>query len=169
VVRAERELEGHDVQPGDFRSFFEDEHLRLVRTLYFVTGDQGEAADLAQEAFLKLWERWDRVGQIDDPVAYLFRVALNASRSRARAASAAVRRRLPLVAVRDPFEDVDVREDLRSMLAALAPRMRAALILVDLYGYSSDEAGHIMGIRASTVRALATQARKALRTREVPA
>ena len=38
--------------PKDFRAFFEDEHARLFKTLYFVTGDRSEAADLMQEAFL---------------------------------------------------------------------------------------------------------------------
>ena len=55
----------------DFRAFFEDEHRRLFKTLYFVTGDRSDAADLMQDAFLKLWERWDRIERIDDPVAYL--------------------------------------------------------------------------------------------------
>ena len=148
----------------DFREFFEDEHRRLFKTLYFVTGDRSEAADLMQEAFLKLWERWDRIGTIDDPVAYLFRAALNGSRMRARAARRAALRPIPFVAVVDPFDDVDLREDVRRMLLALAPRQRAALVLLDLYGYGSQEAARIMGIRPSTVRALATQGRAVLRT-----
>ena len=44
-----------------FRAFFEDDHRPLFKTLYFVTGDAQEAADLMQEFFLKVWERWDRV------------------------------------------------------------------------------------------------------------
>ena len=50
------------------------------------------------------------------------------------------------------------------MLQALTPRQRAALLLLDLYDYGSEEAGRIMGIRPSTVRALATQGRAVLRT-----
>jgi DNA-directed RNA polymerase specialized sigma24 family protein len=50
------------------------------------------------------------------------------------------------------------------MLLQLAPRQRAALVLLDLYGYGSEEAARIMGVRPSTVRALATQGRSALRT-----
>jgi DNA-directed RNA polymerase specialized sigma24 family protein len=49
------------------------------------------------------------------------------------------------------------------MLRDLAPRQRAALVLLDLYGYGSEEAARIMGIRPSTVRALATQGRAVLR------
>jgi RNA polymerase sigma-70 factor (ECF subfamily) len=148
----------------DFREFFEDEHRRLFKTLYFVTGNRSDAADLMQEAFLKLWERWDRIDTIDDPVAYLFRAALNGSRMRARAARRAALRPMPFVATHDPFDGVDLREDVRRMLLALAPRQRAALVLLDLYGYDSEEAARIMGIRPSTVRALATQGRAVLRT-----
>src|SRR4029077_21290880 len=69
---------------SDFRTFFEDEHRGLLKALYFVTGDRAEAADVMQDAFLKLWERWDRIDSIDDPRAYLFRLALNGSETRGR-------------------------------------------------------------------------------------
>jgi DNA-directed RNA polymerase specialized sigma24 family protein len=39
---------------SDVRTFFEDEHRALLKSLYFVTGNHAEAADLMQEAFLKL-------------------------------------------------------------------------------------------------------------------
>jgi DNA-directed RNA polymerase specialized sigma24 family protein len=81
---------------------------------------------------------------------------------RARRAARAAGRLLPVI-VRDPYEDVDDSEDVRQMLRSLSPRQRAALVLLDLYGYGSEEAGRIMGVRASIVRALATQGRAALR------
>ncbi len=148
---------------SDFRTFFEDEHRALLKTLYFVTGNQSEAADLMQEAFLKLWERWDRIDTIEDPRAYLFRVALNGSKMWARSAKRASRRALPVGVVRDPFDDVELRDDVHRMLLTLTPRQRAALVLLDLYGYGSEDAARIMGIRPSTVRALATQGRAVLR------
>lgn len=72
--------------PRDFDVLFADEHERLYRGLLFITGSRTDAEELMQDAFLKLWERWDRVGSIEDPVAYLFRIALNGSRMRARRA-----------------------------------------------------------------------------------
>jgi RNA polymerase sigma-70 factor (ECF subfamily) len=149
--------------PPDFRAFFEDEHRGLLKALHFVTGDRAEAADLMQDAFLKLWERWDRIETIQDPRAYLFRVALNGSKMRARSAARAAKRVVPLAVVRDQYDDVDIREDVRRMLLSLTPRQRAALVLLDLYGYGSEDAARIMGIRPSTVRALATQGRAVLR------
>jgi DNA-directed RNA polymerase specialized sigma24 family protein len=48
-----------------------------------------------QDAFLKLWERWDRIEKIRDPGAYLFRSALNGFRMRLRRTRTAARRLIP--------------------------------------------------------------------------
>ena len=151
--------------PVDFSAFFAEEHRKLFKALYFVTGNRADAAELMQDAFLKLWERWDSIDRIDDPTAYLFRVALNGSRMRARAARRATQRLVAPSSSHDPFDEIDLREDVRRMLLDLAPRQRAALVLLDLYGYGSNEAARILGIRPSTVRALATQGRAVLRSR----
>jgi RNA polymerase sigma factor (sigma-70 family) len=147
-------------QAPPFAAFFAEEHTGLVKALYFVTGNRADAAELIQDAFLKLWERWDR---IDDPTGNLFRVALNGFRMRTRAAVRATRRLVPVASTTDPFDEVDLRQDVRRMLLGLSPRQRAALVLLDMYGYGSEEAARIMGIRPSTVRALATQGRAVLR------
>jgi RNA polymerase sigma factor (sigma-70 family) len=170
TMHAEGEVEGdvmrlpdRTVGPADFAAFFAEEQRDLFKALYFVTGNRADASELMQEAFLKLWERWDQIEQIDDPTAYLFRIALNGFRMRARAARRAAKRVVALDATVDPFDEVNVREDVHRMLLELAPRQRAALVLLDLYGYGSAEAARIMGIRPSTVRALATQGRAVLR------
>ena len=157
------EFQGRTREPEDFSVFFADEHERLFKALYFVTGNRADAAELMQDAFLKLWERWDSLDGIDDPTGYLFRVALNGSRMRMRAARRAAMRVVRSSDSVDPFEEVDMREDVRRMLRTVTPRQRAALILLDLYGYDSKDAARILRIRPSTVRALATQGRAALR------
>ena len=149
--------------PADFSVFFAEEHRKVFKALYFVTGNRADAAELMQDAFLKLWERWDRIDRIDDPTGYLFRVALNGFRMRSRAAIRATRRLVPVASTTDPFDEVNLREDVRRMLLELSPRQRAALVLLDMYGYGSEDAARIMGIRPSTVRALATQGRAVLR------
>ena len=116
-----------------------------------------------QDAFLKLWEQWDRIDKIDDPVAYLFRSGLNGFRMRVRRTRTAARRLMPVASTRDPFDDVNVREDVRRMLRELPSRQRAAIVLTEIFGYSSEQAARIMRIRPTTVRALASQGRSALR------
>ena len=150
-----------------FDAFFVEEHERLFKALYFVTGNREDAEELMQEAFLRLWERWHEIDRIDDPTAYLFRVALNAFRSRRRRAATAIRKLTPVAEVgRDEFTDAEMRADVRQLLIGCTPRQRAALVLVDLLGYPSEQAARILGVRPSTVRVLASQGRKTIRGTE---
>jgi Sigma-70 region 2 len=59
------------VSPPSFDELFLDLHDRLYRALSFVTGSSHDAEELMQDAFLKLWERWDSIETITDPTAYL--------------------------------------------------------------------------------------------------
>src|SRR3970040_452400 len=60
------------------------------------------------------------------------------------------------------FAAADERDALARALATLPERQRAALVLTELLGYGSEEAGRILGVRDVTVRSLASQARAAL-------
>jgi RNA polymerase sigma-70 factor (ECF subfamily) len=169
-MRAERELVPFPTERLDARARFDafvaDEHERLFKALYFVTGSREDAEDLSQDAFLKLWERRDRFDDIDDPTGYLFRTALNGFRMRRRRAAMALRRRPPIPELRDEFVDAEMRADVRRLLLTLSPRQRAALLLVDLLGYGSEQAARILRVRPSTVRNLASQGRRALEAAE---
>jgi RNA polymerase sigma-70 factor, ECF subfamily len=131
-----------------------------------VTGNRHDAEELMQDAFLRLWERWDRIHLIEDPTAYLFRVALNGFRMRRRRAAMAIRKVVPVPEPRDAFIDAEMRADVRQLLLGVTQRQRAALLLVDLLGYPSEQAARILRVRPSTVRALATKARGVLRATE---
>ena len=148
---------------GTFEAFFEAHHARLYGTICLVTSDRAEAEDIMQEAFLKLWERWDRVRAHPDPGGYLYLTAFNLFRSRLRRAGRAARRVFAGHASPDPLADVDARESLAVGLRALTPRRRAAIVLLDLLDFSSEEAGRALGVRPVTVRVLASQGRAALR------
>ena len=77
---------------GDFGAFFEQHHERLFRALWLLTRNRQEAEEVMQDAFLRLWERWDKVTGGPDPVGYLYRTALNVWRSRLRRAAVAARK-----------------------------------------------------------------------------
>ncbi len=147
-----------------FETFFEDERQRLFKALYFITGNREDAEELTQDAFLRLWERWGDIDRIDDPTGYLFRVALNGFRTRRRRAATAIRKLVPVTESSDAFLEAEMRADVRELLLQVTPRQRAALLLVDLRGYSPEQAARIMRVRPSTVRALASQGRRTLRT-----
>jgi RNA polymerase sigma-70 factor (ECF subfamily) len=151
--------------PESFDAFFEREHGDLFGAMYLVTRDRHEAEDLMQEAFLKVWERWDRVSGLDDPTGYLYRTAMNAFRMRYRRSSMAARRMLQFVSprARDPLDQIEDRDEMDRVLTGLTPRQRAALVLTELLGYSTEDAGNMLGVKPVTVRVLLSQARKAAR------
>jgi len=148
---------------AQFDTFFEEQRERLFKALYFVTGNKEDAEELTQEAFLRLWERWDEIDRIEDPTGYLFRCGLNGFRMRRRRAMTALRKLIPAAEAPDGFVEAEMRADVRQLLLGLTPRQRAALVLIDLLGYPSEQAARILRVRPSTVRALATQGRRALR------
>jgi RNA polymerase sigma factor (sigma-70 family) len=147
-----------------FEPFFEAEHTKLLRALYLLTGNAQEAEEIMQDTFVAVWERWDRVGAMENPVGYLYRAAMNRFRSRARRATRAARVVLGSMQTGDAFAAADERDAVARALAALPERQRAAIVLTELLGYGSDEAGEILGVRGVTVRSLASQARSTLRT-----
>jgi RNA polymerase sigma-70 factor (ECF subfamily) len=150
-------------EPISFESFFEEQRSRLFGALCLVTGSRAEAEEIVQDAFLRLWERWDRVATLEDPTGFLFRTAMNVFRNRARRAALAVRRGLRLAPNRDDLAAVEDRDEVVRLMHEMTPHQRAALVLTGYLGYSSEEAAKVLGVRASTVRALATKGRATAR------
>jgi RNA polymerase sigma-70 factor (ECF subfamily) len=149
--------------PESFEVFFEEHSLKVFGAMCLVSGNRQEAEEIAQDAFLKVWERLDRVSRLEDPVGFLFRTAMNVFRDRARRASLAARRTLGLAERTDDLAAVEDRNELVRVMRRLTPHQRAALVLTGYLGYSSEEAAEILGVRASTVRALATKGRSMAR------
>jgi RNA polymerase sigma-70 factor, ECF subfamily len=153
-----------DERPIMFEAFFEAERTRLLRALYLLTGNREEAEEVLQESFIAVWERWDRVGTMDEPTGYLFRTALNRYRSRVRRAARAARRAVGQAHGGDGFAEAEDRVEIARALADLSPRRREAIVLTELLGYGSAEAGRLMGVADATVRRLAQDARADLKT-----
>jgi RNA polymerase sigma factor (sigma-70 family) len=148
--------------PATFEEFFEGEALTLFRRMCVITRNPHEAEEITQDAFVALFERWDRVSRMDDPTGYLYRTAFNRWKKLGRRAARQVRE-IVGSAPSDMYGPVDDRAAIDRALAALTPRQRAAVVLTELLGYGSKEAASLLGVRDSTVRALATQGRAVLR------
>ena len=146
-----------------FEDFFRVQTQSLYAHLCLITGNRAEAEELAQDAFLKVWERWDRVADMEEPVGYLYRTAMNLLRKRYRRVGVALRKTVSVELREDEFSTAEDRSVVAGALVELAPRQRAALVLTELIGFSSEEAGHMLGVRPVTVRVLASQGRAAMR------
>lgn len=149
--------------PATFDEFFLATNRNLTGALWLVTRNTHEAEEIAQDAYLKVWERWDRVSLMDDPAGYLYRIAMNVWRSRGRRAASAIRRVVHAIPADQETAVVESREVVVQALASLTPRQRAALVLTDLLDMTSEDAGKALGIRPSTVRVLAARARDNLK------
>jgi RNA polymerase sigma factor (sigma-70 family) len=151
--------------PVSFETFYERERDGLFGALVLITGNPFEAEEIAQDAFLAIWERWNRVQGLEDPRGYVYRTAMNVFRKRRRRAAMAIRRLAGMAPeAHDEFAQADRRRVVGAALATLTPRQRAAVVVTDLLGFTSVEAARMLGIKPVTVRVLASQARAALKS-----
>jgi len=74
---------------------FEEAADELMGTLYFMLGNREDARETLQESFLKCWRRRERLGEIRDMRAWVFKVAIDAARDARRSAWRRRRRPLP--------------------------------------------------------------------------
>jgi RNA polymerase sigma-70 factor (ECF subfamily) len=143
-----------------FEEFYEANYRRLFTALCLVTGDRHEAEEVAQEAFVRVFERWDHVGPLDDPTGYVFQVSMNVFRGRYRRAMLGLRRALSLAPeATDDLAGVETHDVVVRLLLALEPKQRAAVLLTAILDYSTEEAGRMLGLHASSVRSLTARAR----------
>lgn len=145
----------------DVSELFEAEYERLVRSLG-VAFDAHAAADAVQEAFIQADRNWSRVATLDDPAAWVRRVAinrlLNGSRDRKR-------RREILTTVR-PVVAADLTDelvDLRRAIAALPDRMRTTVCLHYLADLPVEDVAAALEVSPGTVKSNLHDARTRLR------
>ena len=151
-------------EPLTFEDFYGSVHRPLFGALRVITGNRADAEDISQEAFLRVWERWERVAPMDNPEAFLFRTAMNVFRNRSRRARLALRRTIGGPDPRDELAEVEERDLVERALRPLTPRERAAVVLTCYVGLTSQEAGRVLRIRSGTVRTLTARARGAMKT-----
>lgn len=126
-----------------FTEFFERVEPRLRIALIPMLGID-MAREATAEALAYGWEHWDRVGVMDNPAGYLYRVAVTASR---RAVTVPVE--LPQIASGElPW----VEPGLPDALSLLSARQRTAVWLVHGLGWPRTEVAELLGVSQDTVR-----------------
>ncbi len=135
-----------------FEKFCREEYAAVVRGAYLITGDREEAADVAQEAFARAYERWRTVSRLDRPGAWVQRVATNLAISWRRRQRVRARFRDAGLTPAPARSDVD--SDLMAALRSLSPAQRAAVVPRFFADQSVDETARALGKRPGTIRAL---------------
>lgn len=152
----------------DFRRIFGEEHASLFRYLDRLTGDTAAAADIAQEAFVRLYGRGSMP---EDPRAWLVSVAHNLvrddHRTRQRRARLLVERAEQLLPEGPAPPDLTLaarqqRARVRRALEALSERDRRALLLRH-EGYSYREIATALDYAPSGIGKLLVRANHSFR------
>ncbi|WP_213989127.1 RNA polymerase sigma factor [Sodalis sp. dw_96] len=132
-------------------------------------GDRGEAEDVAQELFVRVWQQaphWKPgVARFD---SWLYRVALNLCHDRLRAHREQPVEILPETVdpALEPAEMIAARqrsERMRRALMALPPRQREALVLHYFQGLPQAEVADLMAVSEEALESMLARARQKLR------
>ena len=144
--------------PG-FESFYAGQVDRVYRALAVAVGDPDLAREATDEAMLRAYARWSRVGAYDNPGGWVFRVGLNWATSRWRR----TRRERPLAeAPPIPPPEVDDTAALTA-LAALPVPQRAVVVCRVLLDMSTVETATALNLAEGTVKSRLARALAGLR------
>lgn len=155
--------------PHDFDAFCHREYSRLVGALSFHVGDAVLGEDIAQEALVRAFERWDQVRELRNPGAWTYRVAVNLANSWFRR-KGAERRALVRHGAQEQVHDPDAGTALavRMAVARLPTAQRNVVVLRFFYGYSVSEAAEQLRMSEGAVTQHTRRAVRALRSRFQP-
>ena len=157
---------------GDSEAFgelFRRHRDRLWAVALRTVCDPEEAADALQDAMVSAFRRAADFRGESAVTTWLHRIVVNASldRLRRRAARPAVpadEQTFEALAAQDsdPVHATDTRLDVDAALRTLPPQQRAALVVVDMLGFSVADAAVILDVSAGTGKSRCARARAKL-------
>jgi RNA polymerase sigma factor (sigma-70 family) len=158
-----------DGDPDAFGELVRRHRDRLWAVALRTTGDPEDASDALQEAFISAFRRAESFRGDSLVTTWLHRIVVNACLDRMRRRKAKATDPIPddddRMAALGTDHDDDVAEaserraDVLAALATLNDDQRAALVLVDMEGYSVDEAAEILGCAPGTVKSRCSRGR----------
>lgn len=149
--------------PPEFATWYAAELPRICRALALATGDVGLGEEAAAEAFARALVRWDRVGRMAAPGAWVYTVALNEVRRTWRR-SALERRYVQRLRDENLPPPSAPDDELWRAVAALPPRARTAVALRYVADLSEAQVADVMNVSRGTVAATLSHARRRLAT-----
>jgi RNA polymerase sigma-70 factor, ECF subfamily len=161
-------------QAGDETAFDEivaHHQHRVTALAWRLLGNQDDARDAAQEAFLRVFKHLHKIDPTREFSGWLYRIVINVCRDLGRKRSGQTRSfeaELESGALTEPLSPsntetaaivAEQRALLLKALAILTTKERAALVLRDLEGFSTEEVARILGSSPTTVRSQISFAR----------
>jgi RNA polymerase sigma-70 factor (sigma-E family) len=154
-----------------FEEFVSEQGQSLLRLAFVLTADRHLAEDLTQTALADAYRHWRKVSAARSPQAYVRRMLVNAHLNwHRRRSSQEQPGELAAGAggwVDDSSSQLADRDQMRMLLAQLAPRARAVLVLRYYADLDDAAIAEAMGVSESSVRATASRALASLRGGEL--
>jgi RNA polymerase sigma-70 factor (sigma-E family) len=153
-------------EPLGFREFVAARQRALLRSAWLLTGDWHAAEDLVQSSLAKTWPRWQSIARRDQPELYVRRIMVNTHSTwwRRKWRSELPADALPETAGADEFATADTRAAVRTALAALPPRQRAAVVLRYFDDLTEVQTAAVLGCSVGAVKSQTSRALAKLRT-----
>jgi RNA polymerase sigma-70 factor (ECF subfamily) len=151
---------------GSFDQFYLREFPGLVALAHVLTGSRTHAEDVAQEAMLSAYQRWDAVGAMDIPAAWARRACANLATSLIRRRIVEARALLRLGS--RPAEVAELAYDDGAFWAEVRrlPRRQAQCIALSyVYGCSVSDVAEVLGCAEGTVKVHLSRGRARLAQR----
>jgi RNA polymerase sigma-70 factor (ECF subfamily) len=147
----------------DFDAWYAQARPSLAAALGAWCGDASIGAEAVDEAFVRALERWDRVGRLARPEAWVWTTAANVARRRMRRRDQEARLIRRMATTQDSVPPTEPRDpELRRALLRLTDRQRTVVVLHHLADLPIREVAEIVGIAEGTVSATLHQARARL-------
>jgi RNA polymerase sigma-70 factor (sigma-E family) len=159
-----------ELEPDLERSYaiealYRKHYVAMAKTARLLLGSREEGEEIAQDAFVALYQGWDRLRDKELSVPYLRASVVNLARGRMRRASLA-RRHPPSVELpADPPEPGPGAQELvalREALKSLPARQREAVVLRFFAGLDEAEIAAAMGISTGALKSHLHRAKSAL-------
>jgi len=157
--------------PRALEALFRALHAPLIRFATSLASDADDAHDLAQEAFVRLWEHRASLDPSLSIRAWLYRtvrnLAYNRTRDRTRQAELLGHNAVSPLSPPQADEDLEAAQTkalLHGLVASLPPRQREAFLLTRAEGLTHAEAAQSMDIAPATLNVHLVRALKTLRT-----
>lgn len=149
-----------------FETFYEEMWSSIVAIARPFTTDTAGAEDLAQEALMKAYRRWDQVSRYDSPHAWVRRVLINRATSLRRRWGAELRmlERMGPTQVAQPDLSPET-DELWDEVRRLPRRQQQAVALHYVGQLSMLEIADVMGCSTGAVKTHLHRARATLRRR----
>lgn len=167
--------------PDAFAEIVRRHRDRLWAVALRTTGNPEEASDALQDALISAYRRADSFRGDSAVTTWLHRIVVNASLDRLRRRSvrtwvplpdesagespAALVDQAPLADPRAAAESSETVREVRAALETLPPDQRAAIVLVDLEGWSVEDAARVLECPVGTVKSRCFRGRAKLAER----